>query len=238
MSAALRDTLREARFFGGLIGALWFACYLYELGFLARFGVPPMLAEIGFSWPLGAVLLAGPAAALPAAALLRLAGGCRPEALFTTVTATLALGLALGAAAVGRPMLALLTGVPPRPPLHPIKLTLFLCLVFYVGLLFTRFRQMIAWRAFGAVAQSSLLILLLAAVPVGLGWFGGGKKMENRRSFLYLVDRPDFVLVRLYDDKAVFVRYDARAGAFGRDWLIHRFADPNDAYVTLRPAGR
>src|SRR5690606_27160715 len=60
VSAALRDTLREARFFGGLIGALWFACYLYELGFLARFGVPPMLAEIGFSWPLGAVLLAGP----------------------------------------------------------------------------------------------------------------------------------------------------------------------------------
>ena len=233
--------MREARCVGGLIGGLWFACHLYEIGFLARFGVPGILAEVGFSRVLAAGLTAAPAGAL-AAALLVAALGCRgrcailPVTAFTALTGILVLALTMAAGLVDDPALVALGG---RIDLgvHPVALVLYLCLILYAGLLFLRFRELLRQGAPRGVILASLLILLLMLLPVGLGWLGGGAKMENRRSFLYLADRPDYVLIRLYWDKAVFVRYDRTARRFGQDWLVHRLDDPEQAYVTLRPPG-
>lgn len=238
MRSDLGDLLREARFAAGLLGALWLACYLYELGFLARFGVPVGLAEIGFSRPLCIALVAGPLGALLAALLLWRCGGLCSAArdrLFTALCLLLALAAA-GAAVLIEDPVPILLAADFDFGFNPVRLVLFFCLILYAALLFARYRRFLREGEPGRVVQSSLLLLALIAAPVALGWHGAGNKAENRRSFLYLVERPDYVLVRLYDDKAVFVRYDKRTGRFGSDWLVHGFDDPQSAYVTLRPA--
>src|SRR3546814_19184220 len=51
------------------------------------------------------------------------------------------------------------------------------------------------------VCQASLFVLLLLLVPIGFGWLGAGRKAESSNTFLYLVDDPDFVLVRIRSEE-------------------------------------
>ena len=239
MNGALSDTLREAWVVTAIVGALWFGCYLYEIGFMVRFGIPPMLADIGFSRPLAAGLVAGPAGAAAASLILwprRAAGrASREERSYLPLAALVALAVSVAALLIEDPAPTLLDGPPYGTGAHPVELVLGLSLAFYAALLFARHATLARSGRFGAIAQSSLLILLLALLPVGLGWMGAGSKMENRRSFLYLADRPDYVLVRLYEDKAIFVRYERATRRFVPDYLMHRFDGPGNAYLTRRP---
>lgn len=240
MSEAFQDILREAWFAVAVIAGLWFGCYLYEIGFLARFGVPPLVAEVGFSRQLATILVAGPAAAGAAALLLwpvrvlAIAGATQMEAGYPALWGVLALGVCLaGAEPAG---LFLADGY--DLDLNPIKLVLAGALIAATALLFTRFRTSARQGDFGGIAQYSLLVLLFTLVALGLGWMGAGHKMENRRSFFYLAERPDYVLIRLYDERAVFARFDRATGRFEPDYLISRDEDSTRTQVTRRPAGR
>src|SRR3546814_6187924 len=73
-SAPTLDLGREALFAGGFVGVLWFAAYLYELGFLVRFGVPPTLADVGFPKLLTVAFFLAPAGAFLGSLGLMLAG--------------------------------------------------------------------------------------------------------------------------------------------------------------------
>ena len=242
MNTTIQDTLREAWFAASVIAGLWFACYLYELGFLARFAVPPLFADIGFSRPLAAALVLGPASAGTAALLLwpaRAGSGARQQTgpAYPALWGLLALTFILGVAFLADPT-PLVLATDYHVNLNPAGLILALSLAAATALLFAKFRASAQEGNFGAILQSSLLIMLLLAVPIGLGWMGAGYKMQNRRSFFYLVDRSDYVLVRLYDEKAVFVRYDAAAGRFTPDYVVHGLDEPVNLYLTRRPGAR
>src|SRR3546814_4024079 len=86
------------------------------------------------------------------------------------------------------------------------------------------------------VCQASLFVLLLLLVPIGFGWLGAGRKAESSNTFLYLVDNPDFVLVRIYDEQAVFVRYDRTRRTFGEAYRIVSFGPGREAFVSFRSA--
>ncbi len=233
------DLGREALFAGGFIGVLWFAAYLYELGFLARFGVPPTLADVGFPKVLTVAFVVAPAAAFAASFGLLLAGYVHGDlrTLFLAVAAACALaivGYGLGLDGWPGPML-----LASKPDLMPpwLQLLLGVCVIVVAGHLGAGwFARMRTGDSVG-VCLVALLTILAMLVPIGFGWLGAARKAEGKRTFLYLADDPGYVLVRIYDDRAVFVRYDRQKGIFDRDYRIKTFGSDREAMVSFRPSG-
>lgn len=235
-SDAQGGILTEVVLVGGTVAALYFAAYLYEIGFLWRLGLPVSLAEIGFSRSLAIVAIAAPAGCCLIGSVLRLravaAGGpafdrSGPQPVMAlaaiTVIVTVLIfdaprGYFLDSALIeyGNGGFGMLRG-----------------LVFLGGIVAIGYFQDYAGGMFsraepGRIALASLLLLLTWLLAVGLGWRGAGLKESRPQTFLYL-SGSDLALVRLYPDKAVFLQYDRAGGKFGSNYRVRHFADAEEA---------
>lgn len=209
----------------GAIAAVYFAAYLYELGFLWRLGLPITLAEIGFSRSLTIVAIAAPAGCLLAGTFLRLRvlagtapGVPNPHAAITlgalgTAAATLLLPDVRGHF-VDSALIAY-----GQAEVDFAKGAIFLGGIVTLALYFGHSARLLAGAEPGRVALGGVLLLLALAVVVGLGRRGAEAKEGRPGSFLYLAG-TDFALVRLYPDKAVFLRFDHARGKFGSDYRV------------------
>lgn len=235
-SDAQGGILTEVALVGGTVAALYFAAYLYEIGFLWRLGLPVILAEIGFSRSLAIIAIAAPAGCCLTGSVLRLralaAGG---PALHRSGSQPV---MALAAITV---IVAVLIFAAPRGYFLDSALMeygnggfgILRGLVFLGGILAVAYFQDYAGGLFsraepGRIALASLLLLLMCALAVGLGWRGAGVKESRPRTFLYL-SGSDLALVRLYPDKAVFLRYDESRSRFGGDYHVRHFDDAESA---------
>lgn len=232
LAGAVRDLLGEALWIGGLVGGLWFASWLYEVGFMARFHLPATLVDIGL--PIGLpVLFVGGVLAAGAVGLLMLGTGAPPGAFTPVAVLTGLVGLlALGAQLPENIGVLLLSPLPPAFDANLGRLALIACLVVYAARFFARCADWGRHAGHPRIAQASALAVALLALPVWLGWYGGERKAASPRSFFYLAEDRAFVLVRIYDEKAVFVRRDPATGTFDREYRILRFGDGADIYIT------
>ncbi|MFN4088993.1 MAG: hypothetical protein ACK4QW_08135 [Alphaproteobacteria bacterium] len=238
--AAAYDVGREAIFAGGFIGVVWFGAYLYELGFLARFGVPPTLADVGFPKSLTVAFVLGSLGALVGSLGLMLAGlvegDLRAPFLAAAAAGTLLLG-AYGLGLEGWAVPLLMSGTPEIMPLW-LRVLLAGCVIVVAAQVASGWLDRMAEGEAPRVCRGALIAVLLMLVPAWFGWMGAERKAEARTTFLYLVDDPDYVLIRIYDDHAIFVRYDRSSRTFRDDYRAVPLGGAGEAFVSFRPAPR
>jgi len=235
--AATLDVGREALFAGGFIGILWFAAYLYELGFLVWFGVPPTLADVGFPKSLTLAFLVGSAGGFLGSLVLMLAGLIEGDLRTPCLAAGLGAALLILAYGLGLEGWAMPLTMAAEPKLMPfwLRVPLVLCVIVVAARIAALWFDLLRDGEPAQVCQGALFALALMLVPVGFGWLGAVRKAEARNTFLYLVDDADYVLVRLYDDQAVFVRYDRAKQIFGDDYRVLPLGRGKEAFVSFRP---
>jgi len=235
---ATLDVGREALFAGGFIGVLWFAAYLYELGFLARFGVPPTLADVGFPKALTLAFLLGSAGGFLGSLCLMLAGLIEGDLRTPFLAAAVGAALLLVAYGLGLDGWALPLALSAEPRLMPfwLRVLLVLCVIVVAARIASLWLSLIGEGQPIQVCQASFLALALMFVPITFGWFGAVRKAESKNTFLYLVDDANYVLVRLYDDLAIFVRYDAATQVFEEEYRVVPLGQGKEAFVSFRSA--
>lgn len=236
--AATLDVGREALFAGGFVGILWFAAYLYELGFLAWFGVPPTWADVGFPKSLTLAFLVGSAGGFLGSLSLMLAGLIEGDLRTPCLAAGLGTALLILAYGLGLDGWALPLTLSAEPKLMPswLRWLLVLCVIVVAARIVAVWFGLLRQGQPAQMCQGALFAIALMLVPIGFGWLGAVRKAEASNTFLYLVDDADYVLVRLYDDQAVFVRYDRAKRVFGEDYRVMPLGRGKEAFVSFRPA--
>lgn len=229
------DLGREAIFAGGFIGVIWFGAYLYEFGFLARFGVPPTLADVGFPKTLTLAFLLGSAGGFLGSLGLILAGMVEGDMRSAFVAAALAAAMTIAAYGVALDGWAVPIVMSAESPLMPawLRLPLIACVIVVAARIASTWLSLSRRGEPLRICRNALLALLMMFVPMAFGWMGGTRKVEARGTFLYLAEDPDFVLVRLYDEQAVFVRYDRSTRTFRDQYRVVTLGKERTAAVTF-----